>query len=371
MAQSIVQGLFGPAPWEVQQQQQAQQQSQAERFAQMDATQRGVMGMNRAGQQMGGLLAEGMGMVNPAVQAAQQREAAMQGIDWANPESIMQRANQVTDPRVKMQLTQLAQQMMAEKQKLTLDAQKGALAERRQSFMENESLEMKKQQLAQAFEIAKMRSEDTRLGMQQRAEAAKEANQIKLMMAQMMQEARMAAIDQRRDAAANKGSVAAEKVVSAKAGLSSTLDDLQAAYDALNQDKGLPSTQRGGLSNIGSYTASSGIGQAAGRMFGTKEQSQRDLINSSRMLLLNDIKNATGMSAQQMNSNVELQNWLKALGDPTVGYETATTIIDNIRKKYVDGSQNASGSPTAPPVSSTPSGGKRIKFDAQGNMVTQ
>jgi hypothetical protein len=32
-----------------------------------------------------------------------------------------------------------------------------------------------------------------------------------------------------------------------------------------------------------------------------------------------------------------LQNWLKALGDPTVGYETATQIISNIRKKFIDG----------------------------------
>lgn len=356
MAQSIVQGLFGPAPWEIQQQQAQQQQALAERFAQMNATQRGVMGMNRAGQQLGGMFAEGMGMVNPAVQAAQQRDAAMQGIDWANPQSIMQRANQVSDPRVKMQLTQMAQQMMAEKQQQQLAAQKGALAERKQDFQENESMDMKRQQLAQAFEIAKMRSEDTRLGMQQRADAAKEANQIKLMLGQMMQEARMAGIEQRRDAVNAKGAGKPDKVAEAKVGLATTLDDLQAAYDSLNQEKGLPSTQRGALSNVGSYTASSGLGQVAGRVFGTKEQSQRDMINSSRMLLLNDIKNATGMSAQQMNSNVELQNWLKALGDPTVGYETATTIIDNIRKKYVDGVGSGVIKPQTPTQSSTPSG---------------
>jgi hypothetical protein len=59
------------------------------------------------------------------------------------------------------------------------------------------------------------------------------------------------------------------------------------------------------------------------------------------MMLLNDIKNAAGMTAQQMNSNVELQNWLNALGDPTVGYETASEIISNIRKKFIDGKAKA------------------------------
>jgi hypothetical protein len=40
------------------------------------------------------------------------------------------------------------------------------------------------------------------------------------------------------------------------------------------------------------------------------------------------------MSAQQLNSNFELQNALNALSDPQVGFEAATKIIDNLRKTY-------------------------------------
>jgi hypothetical protein len=189
-----------------------------------------------------------------------------------------------------------------------------------------------------------------------------------MMLGQMMNETRRAAIDAKTDAVNAKGAVKADKAAEAKAGLSATLDDLQASYDSLNQEKGLPSTQRGALSNIGSYTASSGVGQLAGRVFGTKEQSQRDMINSSRMLLLNDIKNATGMSAQQMNSNVELQNWLKALGDPTVGYETATSIISNIRKKYVDGVGAGSIKPAPPAQQPQPTGAVRKYNPATGRI---
>jgi hypothetical protein len=127
------------------------------------------------------------------------------------------------------------------------------------------------------------------------------------------------------------------KVESGKQQLASTLDDMKAAYDALQTKRAIPSTTRGAMSNVMNYFAGSTPGQVVGRMTGSEEQQQRDLINSSRMLLLNDIKAATGMSAQQMNSNIELQNWLRSLGDPNIGYETAVGIIESIRRKYVDG----------------------------------
>jgi hypothetical protein len=140
------------------------------------------------------------------------------------------------------------------------------------------------------------------------------------------------------------------KLESGKQQLGSTLDSLQSAYDNLQTERAIPSKERGALSNITSYMAGTEIGQVGGRMVGTQAQQNRDIIASSRMLLLNDIKNATGMSAQQMNSNVELQNWLRALGDPNIGYETATQIIQNIRDKYIapGGAAAPAGKPGSP-----------------------
>jgi hypothetical protein len=122
-----------------------------------------------------------------------------------------------------------------------------------------------------------------------------------------------------------------------QAQLLSVLDDLRASYDTLDKSAAIPSTQRGTLSNLAASAQASGIGQALGRMGGTEEQSARDTINSSRMMLLNSIKQATGMSAQQLNSNVELTSWLKAVSDPTQSIETVNNILNNIEKFVASG----------------------------------
>jgi len=114
--------------------------------------------------------------------------------------------------------------------------------------------------------------------------------------------------------------------------LASVVDDLRSSYDTLEKAAAIPSTKRGTISNLMSSAQASGIGQALGRMGGTEEQSARDTINSSRMMLLNSIKQATGMSAQQLNSNVELTSWLKAVSDPTQSTETVNKILGNIEK---------------------------------------
>ena len=139
--------------------------------------------------------------------------------------------------------------------------------------------------------------------------------------------------------------------------LSSVLDDLRSSYDTLEKAAAIPSTQRGVLSNLASSAQASGLGQALGRMGGTEEQSARDTINSSRMMLLNSIKQATGMSAQQLNSNVELKSWLQAVSDPTQSIETVSKVLGNIEKFVASGgkySAKKEGAPVAVPGKPAP-----------------
>jgi hypothetical protein len=113
------------------------------------------------------------------------------------------------------------------------------------------------------------------------------------------------------------------------------LDSLGDAYSELDRMKAIPSQQRGALSNVLSSVAASQMGQLAGRATGTEAQTQRDIASSSRLQLLNAVKNATGMSSQQLNSNVEFTTWLNSLTDPARGIETNKTILENMRK-FVD-----------------------------------
>lgn len=145
------------------------------------------------------------------------------------------------------------------------------------------------------------------------------------------------------------------KVEAGKTQLADDLDNLRASFQTLNTMRAIPSTGRNVISNIGSATAATGFGQMLGRAGGTEAQVERDVINSARMRLVNSIKNATGMSAQQLNSNVELQTMLKSISDPGQSVEAAMRIIDDIENAYVKGDGKL---PKQTPGAAAPAAGK-------------
>ena len=127
------------------------------------------------------------------------------------------------------------------------------------------------------------------------------------------------------------------KVEAGKTQLADDLENLKASFLVLDKIRAIPSTERNPLSNLASFTAASGVGQIAGRAFSTEAQVEREVINSARTRLVNSIKNATGMSAQQLNSNVELQTMLKSISDPAQPVQAALRIIEDIENAYVKG----------------------------------
>ena len=86
--------------------------------------------------------------------------------------------------------------------------------------------------------------------------------------------------------------------------------------------------------NVPAYLSSTGAGQQAGKLFGTENQSARNTIVQSRPLLLAAIKNATGMSAKQMDSNVELKMYLAAATDPSLDYEANMKALNQLEDLY-------------------------------------
>lgn len=108
---SLVAGLFGLTPYQIEQQRNQQAQDYAEKIASMDGFQaakfgigQGAAGLTRA---IGGM----MGMVDPMEQQAQEQQAMLQGVDMSDPASIRQRALQIQDPKVKLLLGNLADQI--------------------------------------------------------------------------------------------------------------------------------------------------------------------------------------------------------------------------------------------------------------------
>jgi hypothetical protein len=128
-----------------------------------------------------------------------------------------------------------------------------------------------------------------------------------------------------------------DKKATGRQTLGSILDQYESLYDSLQATGSIVSTERGVIPNIGSYIATTPLGQVAGQAVGSRAQSVRDQIRAMRTDLARQIMQATGMSAKNLDSNRELQLMLDSLADPATGYEAATAIIDRLRRTYVEG----------------------------------
>lgn len=140
------------------------------------------------------------------------------------------------------------------------------------------------------------------------------------------------------------------------------IDNLRGAYSRLDQLRAIPSQQRSVISNVLSGIAATGPGQVAGRLAGTEEQTQRDIIQSARNQLFAAVKNATGLSAQNLNSNVEFTTWLNSLTDPGRSIEANKKILDELEKFIATGGKYSAktGAPSAPPAPSPGQSGKDV-----------
>lgn len=128
-----------------------------------------------------------------------------------------------------------------------------------------------------------------------------------------------------------KGKTAFQKVI----------DEMRSASDALDDAGASVSTGGDVGTNIKNYARSTGPGQIIEGAIGTPAQEARDRYQAARQNLIPALMQATGMSAQQLNSNVELQNFLKALSSPGMSKQARAKILDNMASQYGLGTQEA------------------------------
>ena len=131
---------------------------------------------------------------------------------------------------------------------------------------------------------------------------------------------------------------------------------LRDQYNILKSNEGITSTESGIIPNLRSATSRSAIGQAIGQTFGTTNQSARNTIAQSRPLLLNAIKEATGMSAKQMDSNAELKMYLAAATDPTLDYEANMNALNQLERLFGTFSANRGQPQNQQPQNQQPQG---------------
>ncbi len=126
-----------------------------------------------------------------------------------------------------------------------------------------------------------------------------------------------------------------EQAQTGKDQLSNLLTNLRDSYSQLEKGGGIQNSENGMLSNVASRIQSTGVGQTLGQFTGTKNQKLRDSIEQTRPLLLQAIKQATGMSAKQMDSNAEMRLFLAAATDPTKDIQANLEALDNLERMFV------------------------------------
>jgi hypothetical protein len=213
-----------------------------------------------------------------------------------------------------------------------------------------------KERLAKEANDAKV--EAAKLLADAKIEAAKEAGATKLELARIQAQnkqdlAQLIASLKGPSAAVLKAQEKADKIVEGQAALSDTISTAQTLVKDLAKMGGMTSTSAGPLANLITSAQTGTIGQLAGSAFGTKAQAKRDELKSIRLQLLNAVKEATGMSSTQLNSNVELTTYLNSLGSEGMSSQANLAILENISRRYLRG--GAAPMPSAMP-SATPTG---------------
>lgn len=122
--------------------------------------------------------------------------------------------------------------------------------------------------------------------------------------------------------------------------VSSVVGEMRGLYNQLDELKATVNPKNTPRENLSASVRGSPVGQFVAKKVGTDEQSVRNEINMRVPLIINSIRAATGMSAKAMDSNAELQFYLKMATDPSLDISANLSALEQIEKLY--GSQEQS-----------------------------
>lgn len=368
---TIAESLFGVTPESLQRQRQQQLRQEAMDFASLSDP---FQQANFAIYQGAGNLARGVGGLLGAQDPELAKATALQGImrqaDTTTPEGLTALARNLTNQGFGAQAMQVAEQAQQAKlrgaqtakalgdvrqQELTF-AQEQKLREELRNLGDNPSEEEYLKVVRKYGDPDKV-MQSIQTTMNQRAAAEARIEQAKTAAAARLEEARLRGAtqlqiaqmmaDSRREiaqlvgalkgpsAAVLKAQEKANQMAEGQRGLEDTTTVAKKLVEDITDMGGMTTTSKGALSNLITSLGTSAVGQAGARLVGTEAQSKRDELASVRLQLFNAVKEATGMTSTQLNSNVELQTWLNSLGSPQMSKEANLAILTNIEDRYL------------------------------------
>jgi GH24 family phage-related lysozyme (muramidase) len=155
--------------------------------------------------------------------------------------------------------------------------------------------------------------------------------------------------------------VGTRKQIKGQSNIDKTLDKMLGTYDQLVTSGDMISSQTAAadpLGTVGRYLKGTSFGQETEKALGSKAQDKRNRISALRGQLLQDIKEATGQTSKELDSNFELKSALERLGDPTMSIESIRAIVSDLSSRYGSGKiklpEEAAAPAAAPPANRPP-----------------
>ena len=379
MAENIVAGLFGMNQQMYGEQQRRSALQEGITLAQLDPAARGAAMTYAGARGLGNAIGGAFGVEDPQLKMISARNTIAQQIDQNDPESILQGAKmlaQAGDQQGAFALAQYARQAQSEmaqtqqrkaaeqsslataaKTQLSIDQEtklRDELSKLPQGATQDDLLAVLTKYgspdrviaaLTASADKAAQREATLTLGREKiqaklesdLAQAKTDIEKEKLRIEAKKELAQLMASLKGPSSAVLKAQEKAEKVEEGQLALGDTISTAETLVKDLAKMGGITSTSKGPLANLVTSLQTGTVGQMGGRVFGTPEQAKRDELKSIRLQLLNAVKEATGMSSQQLNSNVELKTYLDSLGSEGMTKEANLAILDNLSRRYLKG----------------------------------
>lgn len=155
--------------------------------------------------------------------------------------------------------------------------------------------------------------------------------------------------------------VGTRKQIKGQSNIDMTLDKMLGSYEKLRASGDIVSSETAAsdpLGTLGQYLKGTTLGQATEKARGTKAQDVRNRIAALRGQLLQDIKESTGQSSRELDSNFELKMALERLADPTMSIESVRAIVADLSARYGSGKVKLPEETAAPvPTPQAPAAG--------------
>jgi hypothetical protein len=110
------------------------------------------------------------------------------------------------------------------------------------------------------------------------------------------------------------------------------IGELRTIYGKLDEAGAMVNPNNSAVGNIGARVRSSGVGQMVEGAVGTEAQTMRDRVNSIRPGMMQAIAKATGMTGKQLDSNADVQLWMRTVTDPTSSYQANMAALDGLER---------------------------------------